>query len=589
MTFGAPLFFWAALALLPLTAVYFIRTRPRRQPVNTFFLWQRVFRQKASHSLFQRLRNLLSLLLVALAFLAAVMALTRPRWDDGKTPDLLIVIDRSASMQAMDGGKSRLSRAKDTARSWITALGGFQRAAVATVADRLEYRAHFTNHTRELRDALDAIEPSDIALAPHALDELTLLSAAANRDEPKTRILFVTDRHSPPMKLPAGVEVVSVEAKEKNIGITAADLRWTAPGKATLFVSLISDFPENRDVELELVSQETGKLAHLFTVNVPARGEVHESIPLESIDPGAWLLRKLGKDALALDDAAPLGLNAPQPIPVQVVAKNPFFFEQCVTAFSRADSLFTPAGETARLALSEGPPPGVDAAIVFSPSGDSVFWSDPGPELPPASPEIVAKDHPLLTRIDPSLLTFAGARNLTVPSGSIVILKYPDGTPLLYTSTVDGRKAVVFNFDPSRENFFLSPWFPVFVHEATVLLTGREYSFPSVAATGTSVEIPGIHPLTEAGFLTDWQWNGFSPDSPADISRVGHYRFVRDETTWHLGGALLSPGESGPALSDTSPPKLELATGWPLAAWLLLAGVIVLLAEEILYHRRKVG
>ncbi len=76
MTFGFPAFFWATLALLPLAAVYFIKTRPRRQPVNAFFLWQQVFKQKASNSLFQRLRNLLSLLLVALAFLAAVFALS---------------------------------------------------------------------------------------------------------------------------------------------------------------------------------------------------------------------------------------------------------------------------------------------------------------------------------------------------------------------------------------------------------------------------------------------------------------------------------------------------------------------------------
>ena len=130
MTFGFPAFFWAALALLPLAAVYFIKIRPRRQPVNAFFLWQQVFQQKASNSLFQRMRNLLSLLIVALAFLAAVLALTKPRIGDGKAPDLLIVIDRSVSMNGMDDGKSRLARAKELAGSWITALGGSQRAAI---------------------------------------------------------------------------------------------------------------------------------------------------------------------------------------------------------------------------------------------------------------------------------------------------------------------------------------------------------------------------------------------------------------------------------------------------------------------------
>ena len=67
MTFGFPAFFWASLALIPLAAVYFIRTRPRRQSVNAYFLWEKIFQQKAASSLFQRLRNLLSLLLLAIA------------------------------------------------------------------------------------------------------------------------------------------------------------------------------------------------------------------------------------------------------------------------------------------------------------------------------------------------------------------------------------------------------------------------------------------------------------------------------------------------------------------------------------------
>ena len=59
--------------------------------------------------------------------------------------------------------------------------------------------------------------------------------------------------------------------------------------------------------------------------------------------------------------------------------------------------------------------------------------------------------------------------------------------------------------------------------------------------------------------------------------------------TWHLGGGVFSPGESGPAPAGDAPPEIRLASGWPLAAWLLLAAIIAILTEELLYHRRKVG
>jgi Aerotolerance regulator N-terminal/von Willebrand factor type A domain len=585
MTFGLPAFFWAAVALLPLAAVYFIKIRPRRQSVVAFFLWQQVFQQKASNSLFQRMRNLLSLLLVALAFLAAVFALTKPRFGDGKAPDLLIVIDRSVSMAGIDDGKSRIARAKELADSWITALGGSQRAAIATVAGKIEYRANLTNHTKLLRDALDGVAVSDLSLDPHALDELSQLTTTGH----STRILFLSDLRSAAMQIPPGVEVVPIGWQTGNAGITAADLHWDGPNRATLFVSLVSDFPESREAELELVAADTGKLAHLFSMQLPARGAASESIPLDRIEPGAWLLRLRGNDALAQDNIAPLGLNAPQPIPVQVAAKNPFFFQQCIAAFSRADSLFEPMDGFGRLSLAEGPPPDTETAIVFSPSGESPFWKEIGAELSPGAPEIVTQEHALVARIDPALLAFDGARKLVAPAGAVVVLAHTDGTPLIYTCTEGGRRAVVLNFDPSREDFFLSPWFPVLVHDAAVLLTGRENTFPSSVATGSRVEVPGTETLSAATLCQDEIIKPIALVTPANINRIGNYAFTRNATQWQLGGAVLSAGESGSAPAATSMPEVKLASGWPLAAWCLLAALIALFAEELLYHRRKVG
>lgn len=140
----------------------------------------------------------------------------------------------------------------------------------------------------------------------------------------------------------------------------------------------------------------------------------------------------------------------PQAIPVQVKAENPFFFNQVISAFSRADSLFEPIDDFARLSLSQGNPPETQAAVVFAPAGESLLWEKLGDPLPPGPPEILSQDHPLLARVDPSLLNFEGARQLTAPKGSVVVLAHADGTPLLYTISTGEQSAVVFNFDPTR-------------------------------------------------------------------------------------------------------------------------------------------
>ena len=187
------------------------------------------------------------------------------------------------------------------------------------------------------------------------------------------------------------------------------------------------------------------------------------------------------------------------------------------------------------------------------------------------------------------MLAFDGAKKLTAPAGSVIVLAHADGTPLLYTCSANGRRAVVLNFDPAREDFFLSPWFPVIVHDAAVLLTGRENVFPSTVATGSVVEVPGTEALSAATIRQGGKVGPLPLQTPVSIDRIGNYAFSRNATNWQLGGAVLSAGESGPALAGAAPPEVKLASGWPLAAWFLLAALVALFAEELLYHRRKVG
>jgi hypothetical protein len=399
------------------------------------------------------------------------------------------------------------------------------------------------------------------------------------------------------MTVPEGIEIVAIGKDVGNIGITAADLRWNAPGEATLFATLTSTFPEEREVEMEIISATDGTLIRLFTLKtapvaadfIPHANTTSESIRLENINPGPYLLRVIVEDSLAADNTAPLGLNSPQAIPVQVKAGNPFFFNQVISAFSRADSLFEPIDDFARLSLSQGNPADTETAVCFAPAGESPFWEKLGAELEPGPPEIISPDHPLLSRVDPALLTFDGARKLTAPTGSVVVLAHSDGTPLLYTISTGEKSAVVFNFDPSQREFFLSPWFPVFVHDAAVLLTGRDNSFPSSIATGAEIEIPGTESAGSASFLKNETQEKLTFQTPARINRIGNYTFTRNSTPWNLGGALLSPGESGPAPESSPPPGFKPASGWPLAAWFLLAAIVVILTEELLYHRRRVG
>ena len=214
MTLLAPAFLWTLAALAPLAAIYFLKVRPRKKPVTAFFLWQKIFTEKKASALFKRLRDVFSLLLMALAFAAIAFALAEPDFAGDERKDLLIVVDHSASMSAKDGTTTRLEKAKQRARDLIAGMNGTQRAAVACFAEVTRMLEHPTRHRKALLEAVDSIQPTEL---PSRVEALRALQPG---DEwmKDTRVLLITDGCLDlPDRLP-NVEVLRITDSAKNIG-----------------------------------------------------------------------------------------------------------------------------------------------------------------------------------------------------------------------------------------------------------------------------------------------------------------------------------------------------------------------------------
>ena len=54
MNLLAPGFLWTFLALIPLAAIYFLKVRPRKRDTPAYFLWEKIFQEKRTSSLFSR-------------------------------------------------------------------------------------------------------------------------------------------------------------------------------------------------------------------------------------------------------------------------------------------------------------------------------------------------------------------------------------------------------------------------------------------------------------------------------------------------------------------------------------------------------
>jgi hypothetical protein len=579
MNFGAPSFLWMFAALAPLVAAYFLKVRPRRHPVNALFLWEKIFQEKKASSLFQRLRDFLSLLMLALALCAVVLAAAglRPKGQDRR--DLLVVIDTSPSMRAELDGKPGIEQAKDRAREIVRALNGTRRAALASAADELDFLTHATDAPKDLTEAIGRLSVSDM---PVSRGTVAALNACARGAGERGRVLLITDGNRGWEELDPGVEVMRLAPAGPNAGIVAADLD-RRPGTtrgARFFFRIASTVEKETPAELEL-RHETLGLARLVPVTLVPGEEASDTLDVDDAAPGRWFAELKFDDALAGDNLVALGLGEPQPVAVQVAAEQPYFFERCIQAFSRTGGMLSRAeagGE--EVTIAQGAPVEAPRQILFAPSGESPFWSGDGGEIEVLAAEARVPDHPVTRHLDFEGIRFSGARDLVPAEGSLVLAVSESGRPLLWKSRVGGRDAVVVNLDPAGGDFFFSPAFPALVHGAATDLAGRGPALRSAHPTGSRVTATG--PVTTPG--------GEVLDAGSvKVASVGHSLAKSPGGARWFGGALFERAETlldgaGPADSGSA-----VERGYPPAFWLIAVAIALMILEFLLYHRRKAG
>lgn len=295
MTFLTPLLagIAAAIAVPSLVILYFLKLRRRDLEVSTTLLWRKAIQDMQANAPFQRLRRNILLILQLLALAAALFALAQPQItaNVGGGARHVLLIDRSASMQAVDGDPARpgevtrLEAARKRALEVIDSLKepglfgepGDQAMVIAfdTAAGVVE---NFTDNRVELRRAVEGIEAVD---TPSSLVEGVKLARAflpkRVQMDRTTGELITSDEQTEggvtmhifsdgalpdagSVRTQKGEDVVNYYAigspEAWNVGITTirADRAYDDPSRLSVYVGLQSTAttPKNVDVQLSI-------------------------------------------------------------------------------------------------------------------------------------------------------------------------------------------------------------------------------------------------------------------------------------------------------------------------------------------------
>jgi hypothetical protein len=494
-----------------MVALYILRLRRRRVAVPFSPLWSRVVVDKQASSLFSALRRVGSLLVQLAVIALVVLALGDPKvgslagcvHEDEKPPPprhALLVIDASASMATVEGGRTRLELAKKKAHELVDRLAVHpsQRVMVVQLDVATEPLSLWTSDAATLHAAVDAVAPDGARDTPTAVQELMSLARDALRDRSGAETLLVSDFafDAPPK---AELEAIHLHAfpiggAADNIGIESFNVRPYLDDRLAYvaFYALRNEAARPVPASLFIYANPKGsseadfaapqRLIHTERVVLPAndtlRGHIQElkfagsrvfaRLVVDSADPM--------RDAFPRDDVAFAVVPERKTLNVQLVSDGNLFLNAAL--FLRENVKLT----TVTPADYRGPA-GYDVTVV---DGAEVDLEQPGNYVlfaPPPSKSLVVKgvlSAPEITKVDKKhpLSRHVGFADVNALEALVyapekkdeVVVSAQGGVPLVFARTVPdpkgARRYVVVAFDLRKSLFPMSYGFPIFVVNA---------------------------------------------------------------------------------------------------------------------------
>ncbi|MYA68530.1 VWA domain-containing protein [Candidatus Poribacteria bacterium] len=243
------------LGFIPIVvALHFLKLRRHTHRVPSIMLWRSTDEDRRANVPFQRLQNLLLLILQVLFLLlvtlsAARPALHRPGFMPGRA---ILIIDNSASMLSTEMGQTRLALAKLAVLQHIeqvSAEGGM----MLMLTNATAVQVAFTTDTAKLQHAIKNIPQSE---APRNLQPI-FDAVTRYAESPQDKVFLISDNFEnlPDISLP--IHKIGVGGAAQNVGIVHFSVE-IVEDKYEVLVGIrnFTDAPRELDVQLA-VEDET--------------------------------------------------------------------------------------------------------------------------------------------------------------------------------------------------------------------------------------------------------------------------------------------------------------------------------------------
>ncbi|MEE8441100.1 MAG: VWA domain-containing protein [Spirochaetia bacterium] len=591
------------LSIPVIVLLHLFRQERRRQEVSSLFLWREISDQHSRRIRPRLLRNV-NLLLQVLAALFAALALAQPILTGSAgtgAPKMIVLVDASASMAAIEGQVTRLELAKNRAREVVGRSRRDTEIMIATAGPLSAVEQGFTTDRTVLYEVIRTLEAQD---GPGDLNQtVEMIRSLGNTRE--TDIVFVTDAAFPMSEsivLPGQFRTERVGTVIPNRAITEFRLRRRFDGSALEAYVELANFDKTATTLL-LELKVDGRTISRRDVSVGPDEIRRLAVNLPGVSGSVFEARLVGnEDALSTDDSAFSVASSTRPLRVQLVTEGNYFLESILSVYPDVLLVVTPTVDQSAvtdLFVFDG----VDAPAGLSGSILAIATAMPDGPFEPLGFEpigravTVNRAHPIAADLDLSDVTITQTMTGTLSGRSLVVAAV-GAIPLIYTYTRDGVRLVGFTFSLADSDLGLRSSFPVLMNNIITWLapSPQETGIGSVSA-GAVVPLlitPGapVRVTYPSGKTTEYELRE-NTLLFRDTVEAGIYTVQGADFSDLFAVTLASSEESNltprfPA--DQSRDAAEISSardpGRPLWQWLAAFVLLLLVADWIVWARR---
>lgn len=623
MNFLSPTAFLLFGLAAPIVVLYILKLRRRREPVSTLLFWEQIFREKQTTSLFQKLKHLLSLLLQLLFLALLVLALARPQFAfmTKAARQIILIIDHSASMNALDGTLSRLESAKEQALRMVDNLRFIDEMMVVSCHTQPIIHSPFTNHQKSLRGAIESVTPTDVKTD---LQPALAVAHSVAQTKPNPEIVVLSDFHQIPDTLleqqespdaqlsDAKMRLMSVNlGKDGNVGITQFRVRKSlvnAFDYQTL-LTVVNASVEERSFNVEFYLNDALLDVRPYTLAPGAsKSELFTNFTME----GGRLKAVLDvEDALSTDNVAYAALPKREQIPILLVTPDNPFLENALAVDEKLDltvvapDQYDPGAVEYEVIIFDryNPPTLGDGnyMFIYPPKAEAIWQIGESLETP-----IITeweRDHPILRHVHLDNVQITEAYQVQVPAtANVLVRSFED--PLLIVEESQNRRIVFVATDTLKSDLPLRIAFPLIVANTIQWFQGKsdieEYHLQTGEVLKKRIdEASAIESVTITGP------GGGSWEIPVEkgellfheTSVVGFYKLKigEGEEVWavNLTDMAESQIRAAEGVADLLEEEEVVLGGaallhYPPWIYLVLLAVLLSAVEWFLYQRRRI-